>query len=385
MKSAAMVLVVLLAACQPTSPPTPTTSTSSRAVESAPPSTGLRYLGGPADSRFARVSEPRELSFPRDHGSHDEFRSEWWYFTGNLDSADGRHFGFELTFFRVGLAAASTEPRASAWATKQVWMANFTITDVRAGRFLSAERFARGALGLAGATAPPFRVWLDDWSVTGDADARSAELALRAKDERFAISLALEAAAPVAAHGDRGFDAKGPEPGNASFYYSFPRLSARGSIELDGTSVDVAGTAWMDREWSTSALSAGVLGWAWFGLQLSDGRELMFYRLRQADGTANRYSSGSLIERDGTITRLGVDDVESQPIAYWTSERTHRTYPLAWRIAIPTQGLTLSVQPYLEDQEIDRAVRYWEGAVRVTGSARGAQIDGQGYLELAGY
>jgi predicted secreted hydrolase len=385
MKSAAMVLVVLLAACHPTSPPTPTTSTSSRAVESAPPSTGLRYLGGPADSRFARVSEPRELSFPRDHGSHDEFRSEWWYFTGNLDSADGRHFGFELTFFRVGLAAASTEPRASAWATKQVWMANFTITDVRGGRFLSAERFARGALGLAGATAPPFRVWLDDWSVTGDADARSAELALRAKDERFAISLALEAAAPVAAHGDRGFDAKGPEPGNASFYYSFPRLSARGSIELDGTSVDVAGTAWMDREWSTSALSAGVLGWAWFGLQLSDGRELMFYRLRQADGTANRYSSGSLIERDGTITRLGVDDVESQPIAYWTSERTHRTYPLAWRIAIPTQGLTLSVQPYLEDQEIDRAVRYWEGAVRVTGSARGAQIDGQGYLELAGY
>jgi len=385
MKSAAMVLVVLLAACQPTSPPTPTTSTSSRAVESAPPSTGLRYLGGPADSRFARVSEPRELSFPRDHGSHDEFRSEWRAPAANLDSADGRHFGFELTFFRVGLAAASTEPRASAWATKQVWMANFTITDVRGGRFLSAERFARGALGLAGATAPPFRVWLDDWSVTGDADARSAELALRAKDERFAISLALEAAAPVAAHGDRGFDAKGPEPGNASFYYSFPRLSARGSIELDGTSVDVAGTAWMDREWSTSALSAGVLGWAWFGLQLSDGRELMFYRLRQADGTANRYSSGSLIERDGTITRLGVDDVESQPIAYWTSERTHRTYPLAWRIAIPTQGLTLSVQPYLEDQEIDRAVRYWEGAVRVTGSARGAQIDGQGYLELAGY
>jgi len=385
MKYAAIVLLVLLAACQPTSPPTPKTSTSSRAIESAPASTGLRYLGGPADSHFQRVSEPRELSFPRDHGSHDEFRSEWWYFTGNLDSADGRHFGFELTFFRLGLAAASTEPRTSAWATKQVWMANFTITDVRGGRFLSAERFARGALGLAGATAPPFRVWLQDWSVMGDADGRSAELTLRAKDERFAISLALEAAAPVVAHGDRGFDVKGPEPGNASFYYSFPRLSARGSIELEGTSVDVAGTAWMDREWSTSALSAGVLGWAWFGIQLSDGRELMFYRLRQADGTANRYSSGSLIEHDGTITRLSVDDVESQPIAYWTSARTHVTYPLAWRIAIPTQELTLSVQPYLENQEIERAVRYWEGAVRVSGSARGAQIDGQGYLELAGY
>lgn len=380
MKLAAMVLLVLLSACQPTSPPT-----SGRGTESAAPSTGLRYLGGPADSRFARVSEPRELSFPGDHGSHDDFRSEWWYFTGNLDGADGRHFGFELTFFRLGLAAESAEPRASAWATKQVWMADFAITDVRGRRFLSAERFARGAMGLAGATAPPFRVWLQDWSVAGDADARSAALALRANDEHFGISLELEAAAPVAPHGDRGFDVKGPEPGNASFYYSFPRLAARGSIDLDGASVDVAGTAWMDREWSTSALSAGVVGWAWFGIQLSDGRELMFYRLRQADGTANRYSSGSLVERDGTITRLSVDDVESQPVAYWTSERTHVTYPLAWRIAIPTQGLTLSVQPYLEDQEVDRAVRYWEGAVRISGNARGGQIDGQGYLELAGY
>jgi predicted secreted hydrolase len=353
-------------------------------VDAAPPSIGLRYLGGSADPGFARVTEPRELSFPRDHASHDEFRSEWWYFTGNLDSADGRHFGFELTFFRVALEPGR-EQRASAWATKQVWMAHFAVTDVHGRRFLSAERFARGALGLAGATAPPFRVWVEDWSVAGDPDARTAELALRAKDERFSVSLALEAVAPVAAHGEHGFDVKGPEPGNASLYYSFPRLAARGSIEVDGTSTDVVGTAWMDREWSTSALSAGVLGWAWFGLQLSDGRELMFYRLRQADGTANRYSSGSLIERDGTVTRLRVDDVESEPLAYWTSQRTHVTYPLAWKIAIPSQGLALSVEPYLEEQELDRTVPYWEGAVRVAGRSRGTQIDGQGYLELAGY
>jgi predicted secreted hydrolase len=264
-------------------------------------------------------------------------------------------------------------------------MADFTITDVRGGRLLSAERFARGALDLAGAIASPLRVWVQDWSVSGEADARSAALTLRARDERFAIDLALEAAAPVTAHGDRGFDVKGPEPGNASFYYSFPRLSAHGSIELDGAPVEVAGTAWMDREWSTSALSAGVVGWAWFGIQLSDGRELMFYRLRQADGTANPYSSGSLIERDGTITRLHADDVESQPLAYWTSARSHVTYPVAWRISIPAQGLVFSVQPYLEDQEIDRAVRYWEGAVQVSGNARGARIEGRGYLELAGY
>ena len=380
MRRAAVALLLFLAACRETSPPA-----SGVHLDASPPSIGLRYLGGQADSRFARVSEPRELSFPRDHGSHDEFRSEWWYFTGNLDSADGRHFGFELTFFRVALAPSAAEPRTSAWATTQVWMAHFAVTDVRGRRFLFAERFARGALGLAGATASPLKVWVQDWSVTGDADARNAELALRAKDEHFAVSLALDAAAPVAAHGEHGFDVKGPEPGNASYYYSFPRLTARGSIEMDGTSTDVEGTAWMDREWSTSALSAGVLGWAWFGIQLSDGRELMFYRLRQADGTANRYSGGSLIDRDGTVTRLRVDDVESEPLAYWTSQRTHVTYPLAWKISIPAHGLALSVQPYLEDQEIDSTVRYWEGAVRVAGRAGTAQIVGEGYLELAGY
>lgn len=380
MRRAAIALLMVVAGCRQTSPPP-----SGVGVEVAPPSVGLRYLGGPVGAGFARVTEPRELSFPRDHGSHDEFRSEWWYFTGNLDGADGRHFGFELTFFRVALAPLGGEPRASAWATKQVWMAHFAVTDVQGRRFMFAERFARGALGLAGATASPIRIWLQDWSVTGDADAQKAELALRAKDERFAVSLALEAVAPVAMHGERGFDAKGPEAGNASIYYSFPRLAARGSIEVDGTSTDVVGTAWMDREWSTSALSAGVLGWAWFGIQLSDGRALMLYRLRQADGAANRYSGGSLIERDGTVTRLSVDDVEWAPLAYWTSPRTHVTYPLAWKISIPSQGLALSVQPYIEDQEIDRSVRYWEGAVRVAGRAGEAQIDGQGYLELAGY
>jgi predicted secreted hydrolase len=375
----ALIALLLLASCRETSPP------ASGRLDATPSSIGLRYLGGPADSGFARVAAPRELSFPRDHASHDEFRSEWWYFTGNLDSGDGRHFGFELTFFRVALTPPATEPRPSVWATTQVWMAHFAVTDVHGRRFLFAERFARGALGLAGSTAPPFRVWVEDWSVAGNADARSAELALHAKDEHFAVSLALEAVAPVAAHGERGYDIKGPEPGNASLYYSFPRLAARGRIELDGTPIDVEGTAWMDREWSTSALSAGVLGWAWFGIQLSDGRELMLYRLRQSDGTANRYSGGSLIERDGTVTRLRVDDVESEPLAYWTSQRTHVTYPLAWKISIPKQGLALSVQPYLEDQEIDRTVRYWEGAVRVAGRAGGALIDGQGYLELAGY
>jgi predicted secreted hydrolase len=380
MKRAAILWSLLLVACRQTSPPA-----SGLASGAMPPPGGLRYLGGAADAGFARATQPRDLVFPRDHASHDEFRSEWWYFTGNLNTPDQRHFGFELTFFRLGLAPDGQEPRVSAWGTKQVWMAHLAVTDVHAGRFLAAQRLARGALGLAGATAPPMHVWVEDWSVSGDADAQTAELALRARDERISVSLELRAIAPVALHGDRGLDVKGPEDGNASYYYSFPRLAARGSVEVDGMQSEVTGTAWMDREWSTSALSAGVVGWAWFGIQLSDGRELMFYRLRQADGRANRYSGGSLVEPDGTITKLRAEDVDSAPTAYWTSERTQTTYPVAWRISIPAQGLTLSVQPYYDGQEIDQAVRYWEGAVRVEGSARGSEVAGEGYLELAGY
>jgi predicted secreted hydrolase len=221
--------------------------------------------------------------------------------------------------------------------------------------------------------------------VSGDADARNAALTLRAQDARVSLALDLRAVKPVAVHGDRGLDAKGPEPGNASYYYSFPRLAVRGAIEVDGDRSDVTGRAWMDREWGTSALSAGVVGWEWFGLQLSDGRELMLYRLRLADGTSSPYSGGSLIEVDGTATRLRSADFELEPMEDWTSQRTHARYPVAWRIAMPMKGLALTVRPRVRDQEVDLSVRYWEGAVRVTGQGREGSLAGEGYLELAGY
>ena len=386
MRGALALLLIGLAACKPAASPgpaLPSASDGSDAALAAP--TGIRYLGGQVGGQFARATQPRELAFPRDHGSHDEFRNEWWYFTGNVADAEGRPFGFELTFFRIALAAGGAEKRSSAWAANQVWMAHFAITDIRNGRLIAAERFARGAMGLAGATHTPFHVWVEDWSVHGAADGRNAQLTLGAQDAKIDVSLELEALKPVAVHGDGGLDAKGPEPGNASYYYSFPRLAARGTINVEGETSSVTGSAWMDREWSTSALSAGVVGWEWFGLQLSDGRELMLYRLRQTDGAASAYSSGSIIEVDGTTTRLLRADFEAEATEFWTSQRNHVRYPVAWRLVVPGSELTLTIEPRVRDQEIDLSVRYWEGAVGVTGHARDKTLNGEGYLELAGY
>jgi len=386
MRRLSVSLLMLLTACKPTTAPESATAlapSSSNADVAAP--TGLRYLGGDADGGFVRALQPRDLEFPRDHGSHDEFRNEWWYFTGNAATSSGRRFGFELTFFRVRMTPPGRASRASAWAADQLWMAHLAITDVQNGRLAAAERLARGALGLAGATAAPFRVWVENWSVSGTADGRSAALMLQAQDASMSLALELHALKPVAVHGDRGLDSKGPEPGNASYYYSFARLAVRGTIDLDGDRSYVTGSAWMDREWSTSALSAGVVGWEWFGLQLSDGRELMLYRLRQTDGTPSAFSGGSLVEGDGATTRLRRADFEIEPTAEWTSQRTHVRYPVAWRIAIANSGLTLTVQPRVRDQEINLSVRYWEGAVRVVGKSRDGSLTGEGYLELAGY
>jgi predicted secreted hydrolase len=243
----AALLLVGLAACKPVAAPESLTPFAGGAQEPAA-QTGLRFLGGRVEDGFARAMEPRDLVFPADHGSHDEFRNEWWYFTGNLATSSGREFGFELTFFRIGLSPrGAEESRASAWKANQVWMAHFAITDVQNGRLVVAERLARGALGLAGATATPFRVWVEDWSVSGNADAQSAALTLQAQDGQASASLELEALKPVAIHGNRGLDSKGPEPGNASYYYSFPRLAVRGWVAVDGARSDVTGSAWMER------------------------------------------------------------------------------------------------------------------------------------------
>lgn len=343
--------------------------------------------GGPGkdDERFARATAPRDFTFPADHGAHDGFRTEWWYVTGNLFAADGQAFGVQLTFFRNALAPAeSASP--SHWRSTHVWMAHFALSDERRGTFRFAERFAREAVGLAGATATPFRVALEDWSIAATSPNASdfSPLRLAARDADFAVDLALEAAKPPILQGEGGLSQKGPEPGNASYYYSLPRIAARGTVTVEGRNVPVTGEAWLDREWSTSALGAELAGWDWFALQLEDGRELMFYRLRRKDGASDPWSRGSLVAADGSSRSLQPAEVRLTPLSTWPSP-AGAIYPAKWRIEVPGEALDLELAPRVANQELAVTVRYWEGAVKVAGSSHGRPIGGHGFVEMTGY
>lgn len=344
---------------------------------------GIRFLAGAEAPGFARALVPRAFEFPADHGSHPGYRTEWWYFTGNLAGPAQRHFGFELALFRIALAPAPIE-RASQWAAQQIWMAHFALTDTAAGRFDAAERLTRGALGLAGATTAPWRVWVEDWSAQGS-PAREGMVRLQADAQGVGIDLELRGFERIVAQGEGGLDRKGAGNGNASYYYSAPRLDVIGRVRTAaGDVVPVGGHAWMDREWATSALEADVEGWDWFALQLDDGRDLMFYRLRRQDGTSSPFSGGSLTDAAGATQRLGAADVELEIADEWLSPASGVRYPVGWRLRVPRAGLDLDVRPRLRDQELTLAVRYWEGAVIATDRA-GGTVRGQGYVELVGY
>lgn len=359
-------------------------STSDRVTRPGSTVSVVDALAGPT-AGFTQAVAPRAFRFPADHGPHPGFRSEWWYYTGNLATAAGRRFGYQLTIFRIGLAAGAPR-RASAWATDSAWMAHFALTDVAGDRFVATSRLARGALGLAGAAAAPFHVWVEDWAIRGLApDVEHPPMRLVAAAGDIAIDLELTAGKPPVFHGDRGLSRKGSAPGNASYYYSLTRLGTRGHVRVGGTRVDVTGTSWMDREWSTSALETGQVGWDWFALTLDDGRELMFYRLRRADGSADPFSAGTLVAADGKTTPLGPADVTLDAIAHWTSPHDGTRYPSRWRLHVPAHAVQLEISPRVADQEWTEPVRYWEGAVDVRGTAGSRAITGDGYVELVGY
>ena len=303
--------------------------------------------------------------------------------TGNLRAANGRHVGFQLTFFRHALAPG-TVARASAWGTTQTYLAHFAVTDTDSGRFLAFARSSRGALGLAGAEAEPLRVWLDDWSAEGEGPG-GLPMRLRAAEDGTAIDLSLESARPVVLQGERGLSRKGPEPGNASYYYSLTRMPARGTVRLAGLTLAVEGLAWMDREWSTSALGKGLAGWDWFALQLDDGRDLMFYQLRGRDGSIDRWSAGTLVDPRGGARPLARDDVRIEVLATWRSPRSGVTYPARWRLTDAPRDLVIELTPRIAGQELIVRPRYWEGAVLVQGREGGRPVAGHGYVELVGY
>jgi predicted secreted hydrolase len=347
-----------------------------------------------ADDRgYARALAPRAFHFPADLGAHPEFRTEWWYYTGNVATAAGRRFGFQLTFFRSALAppAADGPARASAWATRQAWLAHFTVSDVAGGKFHSFERWSRGAVGLAGAGQPPFRVWVKDWqaeAVGGPTIGGTPPMHLVAStpaDNDSAIDLILQPGKPPVLQGDHGLSRKGAGVGNASYYYSLTRMPTAGTVSLGGQRFAVSGAAWMDREWSTSSLSADEVGWDWFALQLADGSDLMLYHLRRGDGSADPASSGTAIGPGGETRPLALPDFQIASAGTWQSPRGGARYPARWHVRVPGEGLDLEVRPRLADQELDTAIRYWEGTVEVTGTRRGRPISGEGYVELTGY
>jgi len=340
-------------------------------------------LGAGDSSGFEKAIAPRRFEFPADHGPHESFRNEWWYVTGNLDADDGRRFGFELTIFRFSLTPAPPDAD-SAWRTNQVYIAHFAITDAERERFFVAERYSRGATGLSGASADPFRVWIDDWQIVSAAADGGMPWRLVAAGDGFEIDVELVTRRPPVLNGVDGLSQKSDEPGNASYYYSLTRLQTDGTIVIDGESFKVSGLSWLDREWSSSALAADQQGWDWFALQLDDGSELMFYNLRKTDGSQGRNSAGTRVRADGTSAYLSRGEVDVAVTRTWDSPEGG-TYPAGWTLTVPAEGLVLDVVPVMADQELFTTVRYWEGAVDVSGRRRGEAVSGRGYVELTGY
>ena len=345
---------------------------------------------------FAQVLEPRGFEFPRDHGPHPEYRQEWWYVTGNLDSTSGERFGFQLTFFRFALApegvvhagsAQAAQPVSagveSSWRTGQIYMAHFAITDAAHRQFRFMQKLSRGAVGLAGAQNPPLRVWIDDWSL-GTVDPEGTHWTLRAAERSYELMLDAQVLQPPVLNGEQGLSRKSNDPGSASYYYSIPRVAVRGRVVRDGKPLEVQGLAWVDREWGSGSLSSAEQGWDWFALQLQDGTALMFYSLRNHDGSRDPNSAGTWIGAAGQSRRLSSDQVQIDVLDDWKNPRGDR-YPSHWRVRVPTEGIDVDVRPVLANQELITSARYWEGAVDVTGASAGQKTAGRGYVELVGY
>jgi predicted secreted hydrolase len=343
----------------------------------------IEALSADATAGYERALAPRPFTFPQDHGPHPAFLTEWWYFTGNLDDDAGHHFGYQLTIFRRALAPTAPA-RASAWATRDIYMGHLALSDVAGGQFYAYERFSRGGAGLAGAGGDPFRVFLEDWLIEGSGP-EGMDMRLRAAQGDVSIDLRATNAAPPVLQGDTGLSQKGPSAGNASYYYSLPRMATEGEIRIGPVRYRVSGLSWMDREWSTSSLEGDLSGWDWFALQLSDGSSLMFYRLRGPGGATSPFSAGSLTRADGSQISLAADDVQVDVLDTWRSPRSGSTYPARWDLKIPAAQLDLQIAPYLADQELPVSVTYWEGAVQVSGTRAGAPLRGSGYVELTGY
>lgn len=324
------------------------------------------------------------IELPQDHASHPDYRLEWWYYTGNVAAPDGRRFGFQVTFFRVGVDPRPENP--SRWAVRDVFIAHLAVADLQAQRFRFTDLINRAGVGWAGAAVDRYEVWNERWRVTLDAEGRHV---LTARAPAFGLELRLDPGKPWVRQGQNGYSQKGRQRGNASHYYSLTRMPTAGRLFLDDQVYDVVGESWMDHEFGSTFLEPGQRGWDWFSLQLDNGSELMLYRFRRSDGGLDPYSTGAIIDRQGRVERLTSNQFALRPGRTWSSTATGASYPIEWVVEIPARRISLAVRAALPDQELrtgrSTGVSYWEGSVTAEGQWQNSGVRGTGYLEMTGY
>jgi len=354
----------------------------------------VSLLAAAQDTGWQRAQPDYRWSFPRDHWAHPSYKTEWWYFTGQLaDEQDtSRRFGYQFTFFRVGVMPVAPD-LASDWAANMLIMGHAAITDINNGTHVFSEALYRATtmLGGFGAVGDTMVAWSrgpagteERWTLRW----RAGTFAFTMADRRQGIGfdLATGAGKMLAFQGPNGYSLKSPAAGSASQYYSLTRVPTSGTVRIGGRSYAVTGTSWMDKEFGSNQLAPGQVGWDWFSLQLDDGRELMLYLLRDSTGATN-FASGTVIGRDGATRYLADSAFTVRSTAQWTSDSTRATYPARWTVLVPSEHLELDVTPMVADQEnrsvFLRRLFYWEGAVAVRDAS--GRTAGRGYVELVGY
>jgi predicted secreted hydrolase len=338
-----------------------------------------------ASAAESRRAEPGwHYEFPRDHSIHEEFKTEWWYFTGNLSDEAGRRFGYQLTFFRQGiLHPAEREPAMSRFVVGDLKFSHFTVTDVAGRQFRFQQKTSRGAFGEAGYNDGERIAWNKSWELRLD---RDGVFHLVADMPEAAIKLQLRSSKPPVIHGGDGLSRKAEGEGHASHYYSLTRIATAGEVRIGDRAFQVTGESWFDHEWATNQLAPQQIGWDWLSAQFDDGTELMLYQIRLENGSADRASSGTLVARDGAAKHLTSAEFRMTPAQHWKSGSSGARYPVGWRIEVPGERLELTVRPVLENQELAlMPLTYWEGAVEISGTRDGKPVKGHGYLELTGY
>ena len=370
-----MIPIIMVGGCRPSEPTTSLSDLFPVAEQSA-------TTRGQQETWTTAVS-PRTFAFPADHAAHEDYRIEWWYYTGNVESPEGRRFGYQLTFFRTGL---HQQPQnASRWAIRDLYTTHFAVSDIQRRQHDWFQRNNRRGVGQAGAETDPYRVWNGDWQVHLDGTSHRLTAAM----PHVAVELTLSTKAAPVLHGEQGLSRKGAAVGNASYYYSLTRMDTVGTIRVGDETLAVRGDSWMDHEFSTSFLEPGQLGWDWFAIQLDHGVDMMLYRMRRDDGSVDPYSSATIVDSGGNATHLTANEYSMRPTRTWKSPETGAVYPLEWRIEVPSRGYALDVRPAFDRQEMATAattgISYWEGAILLTGQGPDGSVTGRGYMELTGY